>query len=66
MIAAWIDYLATGAEINDPLEDEVRLALALEGSERTAGLLRLIDRGLGADAAVHHRIHALLRSFDQD
>ena len=63
MIAAWIDFLSSGAEFHDPLAGEVRRALGLEGRERTAALLSLVDAGLSADAAVVDRVDSLLGTF---
>lgn len=70
MIAAWMDYLADsaerGTEFHDPLEADVRRALALEGRERTTALLRLVDAGLAEDAAVIDRVDSLLGTFAND
>ncbi|WP_422935228.1 mannitol dehydrogenase family protein [Sinomonas sp. P47F7] len=67
MIAAWMDYLVhvvgQRAEFQDPLEGEVRLALGLEGRERTETLLSLVDAELSADAAVVDRVDSLLGTF---
>ena len=70
MIAAWMDYLVDsaerGTEFHDPLEADVRRALALEGRERTTALLRLVDAGLAEDAAVIDRVDSLLGTFTDD
>ncbi|MDQ4501219.1 mannitol dehydrogenase family protein [Sinomonas sp. ASV322] len=66
MIAAWMDFLSSGAEFHDPLEQGVRAALALEGRERTAALLGLVDAGLGEDAAVVDRVDSLRGTFTDD
>jgi fructuronate reductase len=59
MIAAWIDWVATGPEIQDPAGDSVREAARLSGRERTEALLRLVDAELAEDAAVVELVHGL-------
>ncbi|MEA5455087.1 mannitol dehydrogenase family protein [Sinomonas sp. JGH33] len=70
MIAAWMDYLVSvvgqRAEFHDPLEEEVRAALALEGRERTVALLGLVDADLAGEAAVVDRVDSLLGTFAED
>ncbi|MFJ8604482.1 mannitol dehydrogenase family protein [Streptomyces shenzhenensis] len=67
MIAAWMDFSVNavehGAEFHDPLEREVRAALALEGRERTVALLSLVDGALAQDATVVDRVDSLLGTF---
>ena len=60
MIAAWIDWVGSGADISDPLVGAIREALGGEGRERTEALIRLVDADLAADAAVVDLIHGLL------
>ncbi|NUP74553.1 MAG: mannitol dehydrogenase family protein, partial [Sinomonas sp.] len=70
MISAWMDFLVSaaegGVEFHDPLEAEVRLALALEGRERTVALLGLVDAGLAEEASVVDRVDSLLGTFATD
>lgn len=59
MIAAWLAYASSTAEFQDPLAGDIRTALSLEGSERTAALLTLLDPELGKDANLVSRLGSL-------
>jgi fructuronate reductase len=67
MIAARIDWAADawrqGADVQDPLADEVRAGAELAGRERTEALVRLVDADLGADTDVVDLVHHLAASF---
>ncbi|UVJ40040.1 mannitol dehydrogenase family protein [Arthrobacter sp. CJ23] len=59
MIAAWIAYLSSTAEFQDPLADHIRQAKALDGDQRTAALLALLSPELATDPAFVSQIHRL-------
>lgn len=63
MVAAWIDYLASGAEFHDPLEEDIRNGLALQGPDRTTALLALVDAELANDPETTGLVHRLLGTF---
>ncbi|WP_284975782.1 mannitol dehydrogenase family protein [Arthrobacter sp. efr-133-TYG-104] len=49
MIAAWMTYVATTAEFQDPLAGDIREALTLDGEARCAALLALLSPELAQD-----------------
>ena len=63
MLAAWIDFVSAGSSFQDPLREQIQDALALEGRERTANLLALIDPSLTQDGDIIYRVDSLLGSF---
>jgi fructuronate reductase len=65
MIAAWMDYSAAAAALQDPLADEVAAANRLSGAERTRALLGLVDPALAGDAAVVELIEDLCGTFGE-
>jgi fructuronate reductase len=65
MIAAWMDYSASGAELHDPLAGEVAAANALTGTERVRALLALVDPNLAGDAAVVALVEDLCGTFGE-
>ncbi|WP_223949274.1 mannitol dehydrogenase family protein [Arthrobacter sp. NtRootA1] len=52
MIAAWIDYIATTKDFQDPLRLEIQAANALKGEDRVEALLRLVSAGLAEDPQI--------------
>lgn len=63
MLAAWIDYVASAGDFQDPLAREIRAAAALEGTERVQALLRLVNAGIAEDADFVSLVHRLCGSF---
>lgn len=63
MLAAWIDFVSASSSFQDPLREQILAALALEGRERTANLLALIDPSLTQDEDITYRVDSLLGSF---
>ncbi len=63
MIAAWMDFTATSATIQDPLADQVAAANRLSGTDRVCSLLRLVDPALSGDPAAVHLIEDLCGTF---
>lgn len=63
MIAAWIDYTASGVAIQDPLAVEVAAANGLTGTARVKALLELVDPDLAGDAAVVSLIEGMAGRF---
>lgn len=63
MIAAWIAYLSSAGDIQDPRAANIRDALALEGSGRTAALLALLGTELADDAALVAQVSSLEAAF---
>jgi fructuronate reductase len=63
MLAAWMDYSATTAALQDPLVDQVGAANALAGTERIQALLHLVDPALSNDQSVMNLLENLLGSF---
>lgn len=59
MIAAWIAYLSSTDDFQDPLAAGIREAKTLDGEHRTAALLALVNPGLARDAALVAQIHRL-------
>ncbi|MFC7846928.1 mannitol dehydrogenase family protein [Arthrobacter sp. NPDC057388] len=59
MIAAWIAFVSSTAECQDPLAEQIRQAKTLKGDQRTAALLGLISPDLAADPAAVSQIHRL-------
>jgi fructuronate reductase len=66
MIAAWMDFTASGAQVHDPLAADVAAANRLTGSGRTRALLELVDAGLAADHAVVELVDSLAGSFSRE
>ena len=52
MLAAWIDYVATTNDFQDPLRLEIQAANALKGEDRVEALLRLVSAGLAEDPQI--------------
>ncbi|MFF2032106.1 mannitol dehydrogenase family protein [Arthrobacter sp. NPDC058192] len=65
MIAAWMDFSASAANFHDPLAAEVAAANALDGAERTRGLLTLVSPDLAADGGVVQLIEGLCGTFGE-
>jgi fructuronate reductase len=63
MLAAWIDFVSASSSFQDPLREQILDALALEGRERTANLLALVDPSLTQDGDITYRVDSLLGSF---
>ena len=63
MIAAWMDFVSSGADFTDPVRDAVLETATLEGRERTHALLALISPALAEDDAVVSRVEALRGSL---
>ncbi|MEV4989563.1 mannitol dehydrogenase family protein [Pseudarthrobacter sp. LMD1-1-1.1] len=63
MLAAWIDYVTAGSDFQDPLAAEIQAAVALEGTERVQGLLRLVSAALADDPDVVALVARLCGSF---
>jgi fructuronate reductase len=63
MIAAWMDYSAVAAGLQDPLADAVAEANRLAGVEGTRALLGLVDSGLAGESAVVELIAGLRGTF---
>lgn len=63
MIAAWMDYAASVAQVQDPQADGVAAANALSGPDRVRALLELIDPALAVDAGVVELVASLSGSF---
>ncbi|CCQ47540.1 mannitol dehydrogenase Rossmann domain protein [Pseudarthrobacter siccitolerans] len=58
MIAAWMDY-SVAATFQDPLGEEVAAANRLSGTDRTKGLLAVVDPLLAEDTAVVDLVESL-------
>jgi fructuronate reductase len=65
MIAAWMDYSAAAAEVQDPLAADIAKANRLPGAERIQALLKLVDPLLAADGGVVNLIEDLCGTFGQ-
>ncbi|MDQ0864678.1 mannitol dehydrogenase family protein [Arthrobacter globiformis] len=65
MIAAWMDYSAAAAEVQDPLAAGVAAANRLSGAERIQALLKLVDPALAGDSGVVNLIEDLCGTFGQ-
>ncbi|MCE3291560.1 MAG: oxidoreductase [Arthrobacter sp.] len=65
MIAAWMDYGAAAAEVQDPLAADIAKANRLPGAERIQALLKLVDPLLAADGGVVNLIEDLCGTFGQ-
>jgi fructuronate reductase len=63
MIAAWVAFLSSTSDVQDPLAAEIQDAISLDGEHRTAALLGLISTELANDEAVVSLIHQQLNSF---
>jgi fructuronate reductase len=63
MIAAWIDYVSRAASFQDPLREAILAACAVDGRERTAQLLSLIQPSLAEDVDLVGDVESLLGSF---
>lgn len=63
MIAAWVDYASSVAEVQDPQAAGVAAANRLSGGERVRALLELVDPGLAADRGVVELVLSLSGSF---
>ncbi|MDQ0147431.1 mannitol dehydrogenase family protein [Pseudarthrobacter niigatensis] len=63
MLAAWIDYVTAGNDFQDPLAAEIQAAVALDGTNRVQGLLRLVSAALAEDPGVVALVSRLLGSF---
>jgi fructuronate reductase len=63
MIAAWLAYLSTTPGFQDPLAADIKNALTLEGSERTAALVALLDAELAGDSGLVARLDRLQAAF---
>ena len=63
MLAAWIDYVATSQDFQDPLASEIQAANTLEGGERVRALLRLVSASIGNDAAIVDLVQGLCGSL---
>ncbi|MDQ0117211.1 fructuronate reductase [Pseudarthrobacter defluvii] len=63
MLGAWIDYVTAGSDFQDPLAAEIQAAVALEGTERVQGLLRLVSAALADDPDVVALVARLCGSF---
>jgi fructuronate reductase len=59
MIAAWLAYLSTTPAFQDPLAADIKNALTLEGIERTAALMALLDAELAGDSGLVARLDGL-------
>ncbi|WP_285320547.1 mannitol dehydrogenase family protein [Pseudarthrobacter sp. lyk4-40-TYG-27] len=64
MIAAWIDYVTAGNDFQDPLAADIQAAVALDGTNRVQGLLRLVSAALAEDPDVVALVSRLLGSFE--
>ncbi|MDV8147401.1 mannitol dehydrogenase family protein [Arthrobacter sp. B10-11] len=65
MIAAWMDYSAAAAELQDPLASQVAEANHLSGTDRIRALLALVDPNLAGDAAVVALVEDLCGTFGE-
>ncbi|MBT2521929.1 mannitol dehydrogenase family protein [Arthrobacter sp. ISL-28] len=63
MIAAWMDYSAAAAEVQDPLAADIAKANRLSGAERIQALLDLVDPALAGDTAVVDLMEDLCGTF---
>ncbi|MDQ0729506.1 mannitol dehydrogenase family protein [Arthrobacter sp. B1I2] len=63
MLAAWIDYVGTAPDLQDPLAAQIRAADALDGSDRVQALLRLVSAGLADDPNIVSLVQGLCGSF---
>ena len=64
LIAAWIDYVTAGNDFQDPLTADIQAAVALDGTNRVQGLLRLVSAALAEDPDVVALVSRLLGSFE--
>ena len=65
MIAAWMDYSAASAALQDPLAEEAAAANRLAGAERSRALLALVDPALAGDRSVVDLIESLRGTFGE-
>ncbi len=65
MIAAWIDFSAAAAALQDPRADEVAAANRLSGSERIRAMLELVDPVLAGDRGVAGLVEDLCGTFGE-
>ncbi len=65
MMAAWIDYSAAAAALQDPRADEVAAANRLSGSERIRAMLELVDPVLAGDRGVAGLVEDLCGTFGE-
>jgi fructuronate reductase len=65
VIAAWIDFLHTAAEIKDAFATQIRDALAKPAVRQTAALLTLLEEELSRDEQIVNLIDSLRGSFTQ-
>jgi fructuronate reductase len=63
MIAAWMDFTASGAAIHDPLAEGVAEANRLGGTQRARALMELVDPALAADSGVVDLVSSLSGAF---
>lgn len=63
MIAAWMDFTASGAAIHDPLAEGVTAANTLSGTQRTRALMELVDPALATDSGVVDLVSSLSGAF---
>lgn len=65
MIAAWVDFITSRTDFQDPLASEIRAAIPLEGRTRTEALLRLIDQELANDSTFVDTVDSLLGTVSE-
>lgn len=63
MIAAWTDYTATAAPLQDSQADAINSANLLAGTKRTHALLHLLDPALAKDEETVHLVESLQGTF---
>ncbi|MCI9887856.1 mannitol dehydrogenase family protein [Micrococcales bacterium 31B] len=63
VIAAWIAYCASGAELQDRATDAIAAALARDEADRVPALLSTISPALGEDAEVVRLVRDLVSSL---
>ncbi|WP_416416293.1 mannitol dehydrogenase family protein [Paenarthrobacter aromaticivorans] len=64
MIAAWIAYVSSTAELQDPLATEIQEATSLSSENQTAAMLSLLSSELAQDDALASQITQQLESIN--
>ncbi|WP_217376635.1 mannitol dehydrogenase family protein [Paenarthrobacter ureafaciens] len=59
MIAAWLAYLSSATDLQDPLAEDISVANAFEGNERIAALLGFLSSDLARDTRLVNHLNAL-------
>lgn len=59
MIAAWLAYVSSATDLQDPRAEHISVGNAFEGKERIAALLGLLSSDLARDTGLVNRLNAL-------